>query len=315
MIHLSNKAKQYGLIALKVLILTATFLFIYRKVHTAGISFPQFLSEIPNDGDLWFILLFSGMAAANWFFEILKWRTVVASFTVISWANAARQCLMSLSVSLATPNRIGEYGAKALYFKPGKRKKVMVLNLFSNLAQLLATALFGIAGLLVFIKNYEVEITVWKFAACCGALLIVFISAYYFRTTELLIKGLSVAKIYAFIRNLPLSLRWKVIFFAIVRYGIFSSLFYLLLCFFGGTLPFWETIPLITAMYLLASVIPSFFIFDVAIKGGVALWLFSHTTIGEFPVLCTVLAMWLLNFGIPALIGSYFVARFKPIST
>jgi hypothetical protein len=65
-------------------------------------------------------------------------------------------------------------------------------------------------------------------------------------------------------------------------------------------------------MYFLVSVIPTFFIFDVVIRGGVAVWLFSFLGVPELVILSTVLAMWLLNFVLPALFGSFFVLTYQP---
>ena len=66
-------------------------------------------------------------------------------------------------------------------------------------------------------------------------------------------------------------------------------------------------------MYLLVSVMPSFFVLDVVIRGGVAVWLFSFLGVSEIAVLSTVFFMWILNTVLPALVGSYFVLTFKPI--
>jgi hypothetical protein len=161
--------------------------------------------------------------------------------------------------------------------------------------------------------RYEIALTVWKLAGLCSILVLLLVVAYHFRRKELLIKGLSIHNIVVFIQQLKTSVKLRVLGYAVLRYIAFSSLFYLVLLFFGGTLTYWSAIPLITSMYLLASVVPGFFIFDIAIKGGVSLWLFSFTDTGELTVLCTILLMWFLNFGIPAIWGSFYVARFKPV--
>ena len=67
----------------------------------------------------------------------------------------------------------------------------------------------------------------------------------------------------------------------------------------------------ITSMYLLASIIPSIFIFDVVIKGSVAVYLFSIVGVNELTVLCIVTLMWLLNFVTPSVFGSYYVLNFN----
>jgi hypothetical protein len=67
----------------------------------------------------------------------------------------------------------------------------------------------------------------------------------------------------------------------------------------------------ITSMYLLASIIPSIFIFDVVIKGSVAVYLFSIVGIDEFTILSIIMIMWLLNFVLPSFFGSYYVLNFN----
>src|SRR5690606_39449750 len=82
------------------------------------------------------------LVLSNWFFEILKWKTVVSVIENINFKTAAKQCLASLTVSLATPNRIGEYGAKAFFFASEKRKKILFLNFFSNVTLIIVICFF-----------------------------------------------------------------------------------------------------------------------------------------------------------------------------
>ena len=64
-------------------------------------------------------------------------------------------------------------------------------------------------------------------------------------------------------------------------------------------------------MYLIASIVPTIFIFDVVVKGGAAVWLFSLAGIPEIPVLSTVLSMWILNFVFPSVIGGFYLFNYK----
>jgi hypothetical protein len=307
MIALSYKSKQYGLIALKVLILMGTFGYIYLKIaQNEWISFSDFIVAIRNRQST-LILLFFGFAAANWFFEILKWQTVISPVEKLSLTEATRQSLAALTVSLPTPNRVGEYGAKAIFFAPDKRKKVLLLNFFSNITQMGITCIFGFYGLVYVIANFGLSISVANSLIVILALMIFGITCYIFKEKELLIKDLSIGKILRYTKNLPIEVKVKTILYSLLRYIIFSSLFYLLLNFFEAKIDVSEAMPIILAMYLLASIIPTIFIFDVVIRGGIAVWLFSLAGIPEWPVLCTVLAMWLLNFVIPAVWGSFYV--------
>jgi hypothetical protein len=64
-------------------------------------------------------------------------------------------------------------------------------------------------------------------------------------------------------------------------------------------------------MYLLASVVPTISLFDVVIKGSIAIFLFSYVRVNELTILSITTIMWLLNFAIPSIFGSYYVLNFK----
>lgn len=95
------------------------------------------------------------------------------------------------------------------------------------------------------------------------------------------------------------------------KYMTFTTMFYGLLLYFGAEISIWEFYPLIFCMYFFVSVLPSYFLFDVVVRGGVSVWLFSLAGVPELPVILTVTAMWVFNFVLPALIGSYYVLAFK----
>ncbi|MEM7187587.1 MAG: hypothetical protein AAF466_13100, partial [Bacteroidota bacterium] len=129
MIALTYKSKQYGLLALKVLILTLTFGYIYVKITgEGGITPGQYLESIRFQ-DWPFLGIFLSLAALNWLLEICKWRSLASVVQPVSFREAVRQSLASLTVSLATPGRIGEYGAKAVFLPSNLRKKVLLLIL------------------------------------------------------------------------------------------------------------------------------------------------------------------------------------------
>ncbi|QNJ97174.1 hypothetical protein [Constantimarinum furrinae] len=318
MISLSHKAKQYLTTAVKVFILAVTFMYIYQKLSgdetiNASDFFAVILSKSLISFPSLFIILL--LALANWTFEILKWKTVAAVVEPISLKTAAKQSLASLTVSLPTPNRIGDYGAKALFFEASHRKKIMTLNFFSNGAQMLITLILGIVGLCLLISRFEISIAPFKLFLFCLVILILGIAGYFFKEKELLIKGLSISKVTRYIKNLPLEVKLKVVLFSFCRYLIFSYMFLKVMRFFEADIAMSQAIPLLFSMYLLVSVVPSFFIFDVIVRGGVAVWLFSLLNIPDLTVLSTVMVMWILNFAVPAILGSFYVVTYKPTST
>ncbi|WP_367179770.1 lysylphosphatidylglycerol synthase domain-containing protein [uncultured Psychroserpens sp.] len=248
----------------------------------------------------------------NWFFEILKWKTLVNYVEDISLKNALEQSLGALTASLFTPNRIGEYGAKAIYFRATKRKQIMLLNLLSNMMQMAVTVLLGIIGLWLMHSKYDLNINYYKVSRFLVLIVVVGIFTLFgLKQNKFKIKGFSIEKLKTFINNLPKSTQVTAFGLSIGRYLIFSFQFYFLLQIFGVDVTYFNAMIVITSMYLLASIIPSIFIFDVVIKGSVAVYLFSIVGVNEFTALSIVTIMWLLNFVLPSIFGSYYVLNFN----
>lgn len=145
----SYKSKQFLALVVKLFIVIGCGYFMYAKIFkNEQQSISDFLSIlVKNDTFLFknvlFLLIFTFF---NWFLEILKWQNLVSFYQKITFKSALIQSLSSLTASLITPNRIGEYGAKALYFKKSIRKNIVTMNLVGNLSQLAVTIVFGIVG-------------------------------------------------------------------------------------------------------------------------------------------------------------------------
>jgi len=315
MIAASHKTKQYLLATAKVLVLVVTFGYIFFKLkNNPSVEFGEFTATVFSKGKVSgsLFLLFVALAAANWFFEILKWKILVSTIEKIDFKTALKQSLASLAISLATPNRIGEYGAKALFFENRKRKKILLLNFFSSGAQMFVTIFFGLLGLLYLFRNFNIPYSITTLCYFGIGIILFLVIAYYFKGKELLVKGFSIVKTMQFYQKIPFQIKFKTLVFSTFRYLIFSGMFYGLLLFFGAEISITQAVPLIFAMYLLVSILPTLFIFDVVIRGGVAVWLFSFLGVPELPILSTVLGMWLLNFVLPSLLGSFFVLTYQP---
>lgn len=297
--------------------LSVTFGYIYYRLQQyATQDFIAFIKSAVSNKSAMASIVFIGafLTFLNWYFETLKWQTLVNTIQKIDFRTALKQTLAALTVSLATPNRIGDYGAKVLYFEKDKRKKILLFNFFTNATQLLATVVFGSIGLIFCLKNYDIPYSTSAIYAMGFAGVSILLIGYFFRDKELFVKGFTVSNTIRFLKNLPFVAKLKVVFLSFLRYVTFSSMFYFLLLFFGAEIEFQTALLLIFATYLLVSILPSIFIFDVVIRGGVALWLFSFEGVPDFIVLATVLSMWLFNFVIPSILGSVYIIRFQPVA-
>ena len=314
---LSYKSKQFFWLIIKLSIVIGCGYFIYTKlIDNEQLKFAVFYKKlIENDifsiKNIFFLSVFTLL---NWFLEILKWKSLVDHVKQISFIEATKQSLASLTTSLITPNRIGEYGAKALYFKKQHRKQILGLNLVGNFYQMLMTLFFGSIGFCYFVLSHKIDVDLYQILK---VLLLVFIVIYFllFLLKRLNFKGFTFEKARSFIKNIPLALNKKVAVLSMFRFLVFSNQFYYLLLIFNVDISYVDAISSITSVYLIASTIPMLSLFDVVLKGSVAIWMFSFLNIEPLIILSTTTLMWILNFVLPAIIGSYFVLTFKPSFT
>ncbi|RXJ43782.1 hypothetical protein ESZ48_18735 [Gelidibacter gilvus] len=315
MIYCAYKTKQFLLALIKLSLVVAAFYFIYSKLFQNGnLSFAQFIQNLMSFSSISVnaLLILAFLSIFNWFLEIRKWQALVSSILKISFIEAKSQSLGALTASLLTPNRIGDYGAKALYYPSQFRKKIMVLNLLGNTAQMGITTIFGAVGFMYFTLRFHPELNYSAtFLWLAGIGIISLLLIWTFKTKWLNNQKKTISNLLNFVRRIPNKIIFKVVLFSLLRYLIFSFQFYYLLFLFGVEMSYFEAMIAISSMYLLASIMPSIFIFDVVIKGGVAVYLFGLLGVPEFIILSIVTLMWILNFVFPSFIGSYHVLRFK----
>jgi hypothetical protein len=238
----------------------------------------------------------------NRFLEILKWKNLVLVIEKISLFTATKQVLAGVTAGLFTPNGIGEYAGKVLYFPKKETKRVLFLNLICNGIQMVLTIVFGLIGLLY------LGYTLYFFILIgVGFLALTFL----FLTKNANIKGYSIALFLEKIAEIPKKIHQKNILLAIARYLTFSHQYYFLFLLFGVEIDYFTLMATITAVYFIASSLPSFQFLDFVVKGGVAIWFFEKLNIDEYVVLFISTFMWLLNVVLPVVIGSYFVLIYK----
>ena len=114
---MAYKSKQFFFGLIKLIIVISAFLLIYNKVFNGtSITWTDFKFTVIKSAIFkpYSILILLILTLLNWSLEIVKWKRLTAIIKPISFFESFKQCTSSLATSLITPNRIGEYGAKAL---------------------------------------------------------------------------------------------------------------------------------------------------------------------------------------------------------
>lgn len=310
MYNISQKYFSRLVFFAKILIIAGAYYIISAKILDRGNFNTHLLIDQFSSFDFLtypFMLLLMLLSLVNWVLEILKWQSLVQFIKLISFSKATSQSLSSLTASLITPNRIGEYGAKAIYYPKPERAKIMLLNFLGNFTQMGVTVFFGSFGLLL----------LWEYLPAFRPPSSTLI--WYGFALTLLIAGTVLLKKkwegwYRTLKRqflkIPYKIHSRTVIYSILRYLVFSHQFYFFLLFFGVEIQYTTAMPIIFSMYFISSVIPGFVIFDWLVKGSVAIYLFGLFGINEIIVLSITSLMWISNFAIPSIAGMIFVLTF-----
>jgi hypothetical protein len=303
MISISHKAKQLLVLILKLLIVGGAFYFIYNELaHNDQLNWVLFVEKFNKNQSVLGIALLLLFSILNRFFEILKWQNLVSYIHKITLFDATKQVLGALTAGLFTPNGIGEYAGKALFFDKSQAKNIVFLNLICNGIQVIISILFGLLGL------WYLGFGKWVFLLLA---IVLGFGILGFGLKKVRIKGYSIEKIFSKINEIPKKIHRKNSYLAVCRYLIFSHQYYLLFLASDVQLPYLTLMATIATVYFLASSLPTFQFLDFAVKGSVAVYFFGLLQVNEWIVVFISTLMWFLNVVLPVLIGSYFVLNFK----
>lgn len=302
MIALTYKSTHYATIALKVLIVVVTCWYLYRTVGNLGnLNWYQFQSFWEQLGPAALLYLLA-TPFINWGLEAKKWQYLVRPIKGLTYLQAWSQTHISFALSVTTPNRLGEYPAKTWFFDKADWKRILFLNLVGNSAQMLITFLMGCVGLFIWAGQLPLkEVPSWGLwiGFSLGMIALLFWMTKPKGTLHLW-------------KRLP-TVRWKnALVLSALRYLIFGSALFVLLLPSSSGLTVMELIGLIGCYYLLSSLLPSWMILDVVVKGSLAVWLFGWGGMDPILVMSAILVMWVLNYLLPALVGSWIFLRHKP---
>lgn len=303
MISISNNTKKLLVFVIKFLIVGGAFYFIYNQLaNNDKLDWAKFIMVFQKNQSVAGISFILFLSVLNRYFEILKWQNLVSYLHKISLPEATKQVLGALTAGLFTPNGVGEYAGKVLFFEKSKAKKIVFLNLICNGIQMILSVVFGTIGL--WVLGYRI----WVLGILGIA---VFLILFSFLFKKIKIKGYSIEKMIRKINEIPKSIHERNIFLAVCRYLVFSHQYYLLFLAFDVDLPYFTLMATIASVYFLASSLPTFQFLDFAVKGSVAVYFFGVLGVNEWIVIFISTLMWFLNVVLPVIIGSYYVLKFK----
>ncbi|MCK9422239.1 MAG: flippase-like domain-containing protein [Bacteroidales bacterium] len=330
-----SKVRKLANLALQLLILGVTYAFIYKQVFLKNdipSMIKNFEGELSKPGFTYGLILVIFLMLVNWGIEAWKWKLLIGKIETISFLKSFQAVLTGVSISSFTPNRIGDFFARVFILQKASHIEGILITILGSISQLLITILAGSAALLIFIP-YCMAGTAFGHGYLYYTLLALIISfnlillGLFFNVSFLsslkekifkngLKKLRKFFRVFAFYHNKEIA---TVILLSFLRYVVFSFQFFLLLWILGISLPFYHAQLLISLIFFIMAVVPTIALTELGIRGSVSLYVFGlfFARIDPSMMYCTLCIfaastlLWVINLGIPALMGTFFVFRLQ----
>ena len=263
----------------------------------------------------------------NWGIEALKWKQLLSKTQQISFVQSFKAILAGCTVSLITPNRIGEFGGRLIYVENQHKIKAIALSILGSITQLFVTFLLGLIGLIFLRSESIVNVannTILQFlsidllmgltvVATFALALLLFRSSLlmnFFSRFPLLLKRL---KFLSSMERIAKKDMLRLFLLSLFRYMAFILQYLLMLRLMNVQIELSIGISLIAVFYLFMAIAPTIGFIELPIRataGVVIFGLFSSNILG---IQVAMFGIWLINLVIPALMGSVLMINKKII--
>ncbi|MDG0974213.1 MAG: lysylphosphatidylglycerol synthase domain-containing protein [Crocinitomicaceae bacterium] len=264
--------------------------------------------------DLNYALFTLLLVPVNWGIEFVKWLLIAKSVgTSYSMRKYGASLFTGISTGIITPNRIGNFIGRVIYFDYKERALLTLGTLYGNLAQFLATVFFGLVGL-YFTSNTAVGLQIgdwllgFGFFAVVGAIILYFVFPFVpLRRFNVFKRRLNTLLIFQKSSKRTFLLLF---FLSGARYLVFILQFTLLLIAFGADFSY-ELIYSLYVLYFASTLTPNLIMGKLVVRETIGLVVLAEVVSNPMIILTASLSLWVINLGIPSLIGLFFVVQSK----
>ncbi len=325
-----NKSIKILIKWLVALLLTAgLFYFLYKKINGQEdfTSIRQLLLQAMVGSEAWKSWLIIILVFLNWGIESYKWKLLVSTIQSMPLLQSIKSVLCGITLTFFTPNRIGEYGGRVFFIKEGHRLQAVSLSVAGSIAQLIITLIIGSLGLLYLLLAKKLSLStigihdIWLtiLIACC-LLVTILLCLFYFKMAWLTkwVERFSFTRPFvkhiAVLEKLDVKILLSLLALSTLRYFVFALQYIFMLQLMQVEQNSWQSFWLVSVMFLLLAIIPSFAIAELGIRGAIATSLFAYTG-NVLGILTVTFGIWLINLFLPALAGSLLILGIKTSKT
>jgi uncharacterized membrane protein YbhN (UPF0104 family) len=332
---LSPKLRKTGNILIRIAIVVIVYLYIYYEIfYRRDISILSDLIKrmLENNLFLTFFISATVLMTLNLLLEARKWQFLVSRGEKVTLFTAVKAVFTGLSVSIFTPNRVGEFLGRVFFLNKTQPIEGIFMTVIGSMSQLLVTLVVGSLAsaffLLIYYPPYDfaTELMMGSLYVLGFIANIIFLGLYF---NISFITDLSKRFIKPQWKHMQhyievfsayhTSELLQVLLMSLFRYVVFSTQFFLFLKAFGVPITLLEAVMVIPVIYLITTSIPTIALSELGVRGSVSVFFIGvfmrGHTLGiadlELRVFAASTAIWLVNIALPALIGTIFVFHLR----
>lgn len=249
------------------------------------------------------------LVAVNWGIEAVKWKYLIQKMEHISYSTAIKSILSGVTISIFTPNRIGEFAGRVFYLKSSDKIKATLISLIGSLFQLSVTILAGTAACILYYFRHEDEPFILNFIPATNLLLLSIVCSVVLLLIVFVyaIQSVLSERIKSVLFLFTSKEMLKTFILSLLRYMVFSFQYYLVLLVFGIDAGLIDSFLLIAITFFITSVIPTYALTEITVRGASSVYFFSTVSNDTGSIIAASVVVWIINLAIPALIGGAFI--------
>ena len=306
----------------KWVLLVAMLSYLYITIQEKGQSLQdiyQLLRErltLNHFAELGLVILLTPL---NWACESRKWQLLAQKIEKITFLQSLKGVLSGLALGFIMPNNVGDAAGRVLSLQSAQRLLGVGAALLSNGLQFYVSLFFGTLGWGFFIEQ-EPALQYWPQLTLLGVLTATLLFGIWliikrkkaesylerfrwFRWVEPYVDVIAQYEL----AEIGRAFRW-----AVLRYGVFTLQFGLLLSIFDVSLPVLTALACIFLVFFAKTLIPALnFLGDLGIREASSLYFFSFYDIAPARVVAVTLMLWCINILLPVLVGAFWTLKMK----
>ncbi len=306
---------------LKGLIIGLLAFAIYRQVFSKENVIELWQAFLKNfrSEQLPFLLLVLILMPLNWGLEALKWQQLTKRVMPVTYWQLYKAVLAGVTISLFTPNRVGEFGGRVLLVESKYNWPAVVAAGVGSISQMLVLISGGILGVVYFATRFlDWEWYLLESFFALGIALISLMTFCYFNIDLVIILAKRIPgidRLRPFVRHLRVLRSYsnldlaKALFFAFLRYATYTMQYYLILRFFNLNFPFIPAVSGIVSIFLFQTSVPLPPVMGLMARGELALLIWNNFGANEISILAATFTLFIINLSVPALIGLVFIIK------